>query len=70
MMRTLGEVLSDMRQPYAGEPPAELLAETCRILAGCADPERAGSARVSALVEEILAAYHARITELVRSPAA
>lgn len=66
-MRTLTDVLTEAKrlerygaaepEPYA----AHLLAETCRILAAAADPDRLpyGERRVSTLVDDILAAVGA-----------
>lgn len=69
-MRTLPDILTDMRRPYdEQQAPAELLVETCRVLASAADPQRAGSDHVSALVEEILLAYQRRIEALMRATA-
>jgi len=69
-MRTLTEVLRDMRHPYDGSAPADLLVETCRILASEVDMERAGgNGRVPVMVEELLRAYDQRIAELMRATA-
>ena len=65
-MRTLTEVLVDAKRLERYGPDADsdtgvwLLAETCRILASAADPDRLpyGERRVGALVEDILAAVN------------